>query len=339
MAAKLPTSADVRKAIQARRFPPVWVWAGPEEHLKHELFDLLVGAALDPGTVAFNVDRFRGEEKPPVEDYQEEVPGTETRSREDKLVHRQRLVDRVVTAARTLPMLAERRIVLLAAGENLDRGSRDTLVEYVAAPAPECTLVVSLGLPPHESFVQRFVRAGAAVTMFWVPFEQDTKRWIGLEFKKRGKTCSPRVAAALYDACAGGEERVPLSDIALEIEKIAGGMDPGEDEVTEAHLGGVARKAHEAYLKRLSEAVGARDLAAALRALDGALLFKENAPERIVATLMYGVDRFPGGARPGSPRSLGLAALATADRRLKSTGHDRRLVLEMALAAVCGVPD
>jgi DNA polymerase III delta subunit len=145
------------------------------------------------------------------------------------------------------------------------------------------------------------------------------------------------VAALLYAHCVGGEDKVPLSDIAPEIEKIASGMGPQETEVTETHLDSIARKASETFLRRLQDAAGDGDLHQALRALDGALLFKENAPVRIVATLMYRVDRISGSPRARAARRRGLLALAEADRKLKSTPQDPRLVLETALFTLCGV--
>jgi DNA polymerase III delta subunit len=159
---------------------------------------------------------------------------------------------------------------------------------------------------------------------------------------------------------------VPIGDIAPEIEKVA--LNLGDRKVvTPEATRVVARKAHEEVIWEITHRMTVRDLPGALRALDGALLFKENAPVRIlfglaaafrqitlVRDLMNanvkgrelqtaaGVwrERWDGvrrgaEARTGADVRRGMVALAQAERVLKSQANDPRVVLELTLGEIC----
>jgi len=340
--AKDPGSKEVRKIIGKGEAPPVWLWLGPEEYLKEELFTRLVEALEEPTTEPVTVDRFRAGSDP---------------------------LDQVLTAAATVPMFAPRRAILVRDIEKVPPGNaRKALLAYVASPAPETTLVLtgSKGTKGSALYGQ-LTRKGVPKAMFWTPFEAQTRRWIVMRFKAAGLDCSPEVAQSLIEACGGGNgTQVPLSDIAPEIEKVILAVGSGTV-VREEDLGGIARKASEDLVNQVCASAMKGDLPGALRALDGFLLVKPGSEVYLLARLAGAVGettwvrsilaaggsdrqvlaetpvwskRLPetkAAARRFSAARLEetLGSLAAADRALKSSPLDKRVLVERVLTRLC----
>src|SRR6185312_11347454 len=102
---------------------PVYIVAGEERLLRDEVIAELRAASLGGGVAAFNEDKFTAGEVD---------------------------VDKVVAAARTVPMMAPRRFVLVRSAERWDtvEGTEktsspiDRIAEYAAAPIDSTCLVV-----------------------------------------------------------------------------------------------------------------------------------------------------------------------------------------------------
>lgn len=338
---KLPDSLSVRRRIEKRDIPPVWLWSGPEAYLKEELYAKVAAQVIDEGTASFNQNRYRG--------------GDEE-------------LDRILGTCRTLPMMGSHRLVFLQDIEALGRTERPALEAYVASPSPETVLILAGERTPTDPFHKRLTAAGADPAVFWIPFPDQAVKWIQIRFRDLGLSCDTQAAEALYDACGGGlEDRVSLSAIAPELEKVALNA-ADRSRVGVDDLAVVGRKADEKLLYEISSRVAHRDLPGALRALDGALLFKDNSEIRIVATLTHRLldvakvrDLLDSGLPSQEARRIAgvwpqawpdveagvrcfdraaiessLAALTHADRTLKSSSRRARGVLEHALSVVCG---
>jgi DNA polymerase-3 subunit delta len=337
---KAPDSLAVRKAVDAGRIPRVWLWTGPEGYLKDQLMQRVVERVLGDAASPLSVDRFRAGADP---------------------------MDRVLESCRTFPMLAPHRIVFLQEVEDSGKKERDSLLAYVENPSPETTLIITGSRSPGDSLYKRLEKAGAESAVFWIPFPEQTRQWIQIQFKDRGKQCDAETARALLERCGGGSDRqVGLCEVAPEIEKVA--IAAGDQTaVTLDDLEVIGRKPHDALLYEVMDRVTAGDASGALEALDGALLFRENSEIRIVATLTHrllnllrvrelvdtGCSAAEAGRRAGiwqremtaveagvRVRSSvacrrALKVLADADRTLKSTGKDPRLVLETTIVTIC----
>jgi DNA polymerase-3 subunit delta len=337
---KKPDSRLIREAIDGDRIPRVWLWTGPEEFLKEELFDRLAARVVAPGLESLNLDRFR--------------------AGDDSL-------ERILTTIATLPMMSDRRAILLRNVEALGRKEREFLAGAVSAAGPEVALVLATERGPRDSLNLRLAKAGAEARVFWTPFPEQTITWIGLRFRDLGKQCSPGVAEALLRTCGGGfEGQVPLRQVAPEIEKVALSVKVRE-EIQESDLTVIGRRAGEELLYKVSERMGERDLSGAMRALDGALLFRSNDPVRITSNLSL---LFHQVASVQDLRAAGISSgevqkklriwpkqwetlqqasrcysrgdvtrsvvrLARADRTLKSRADNPRLVLETTIASIC----
>ena len=334
---KSGSPADVRRAIDKDDMPPVWLWTGPEEFQKEELWQRLAAKVVPQGLEAMNVARYRAKDDD---------------------------VAAVVALCRTFPMLAARRAVFLRDVEGMTKTEEDLLIDYIRDPAPEAVLVLSGSRSPGEAKYKRLADAGAEAIVFWIPFERDTLAWIRQRFSELGKQCDGSVAQALMQACgaAPGREKVALSELAPEIEKIALGMG-SRAKVTEDDLGTISRRIDEEHLRELTSALAVGNAAGALRALDGILLFKGYDEVRVLANITHRIlalmrvrDLMDQGLRrdelmrasgvwpsqfedieraargwTGQGLRRGLDLLACADLELKSSGKSSRLVLETAL--------
>ena len=104
--------ADIEAAL-AGGAPPLIFLHGKERFLVSRAVDLVREAVLDPATRAFNYDAFEGKE----------ATGP-----------------RVLSAARTLPMMARRRLVLVRDADELSADQMNALSGYVSDPSPETCL-------------------------------------------------------------------------------------------------------------------------------------------------------------------------------------------------------
>jgi DNA polymerase-3 subunit delta len=337
---------DVRRALDAGTIPPVWLWAGPEEFLKDELWSRVVAATVPSGLESMNVTRGRG--------------GADD-------------VHQVLAGCRTLPMMAARRAVFYRDVEKLAKHEEESLAGYVRKPSPETILVLASGDLPGDPRNRRLAEAGAVPVVFWTLFERDAVEWIRIRFRDLGKRCDTEVARELLHACGASpdQEKVALAEIAPEIEKVALALG-SRDQVRSEDMAGIGRRIDQALRNELILALSFGREAPALRALDGLLLFKDWDEIRVLVNLTYRMvalaqarDLLDRGTPPGDIRSLSgvwgssldevkdaargwtaggirrsLDILARADRSLKSSGKPSRIVLETALLEIAAArPD
>jgi len=332
---KEPDSINVRKRIDAGNIPGVWLWIGPEQFLKDELFKQLAAKVVDAAAGSMAVHRFRAGED---------------------------AADTILATCRTVPMLSPRQAVLVKDVAKISGKSRESLLAYVADPSPETALVLMGDKGPGESWHRDLATTGAETAVFWTPFENQTRQWIQIRFKDLGKRCDTATAEAFLERCGGGwGEKVALHEVAPEIEKVAVALGDRK-EVTEGDLAVIGRKAAEALRQDVVNRATRKDISGALQALDGALLFRGNSEIRLVAMLTHRMmniaeardRRTTGEGRPariwptewkevepavnrfdqeGLRRSI--LALAAADRTLKSRPKNPRAVLEHTIITIC----
>jgi DNA polymerase III subunit delta len=163
-----------------------------EEFQRNERLAEIVEASLDPATKDFNHDVFYGFDM-------------------QKTADAGRFGDIVLS----LPLMAERRIVVLRFWDDAGKNSPDLKkkIAGILADTPDTTLVliegdkISLGLKP----VPRFIREES----FKPVYENALPSWIEGRFRKRGKRAAPEVVAILRNNVGN-----QLRELDGEIEKI-----------------------------------------------------------------------------------------------------------------------
>ncbi len=162
---------------------------GPEDLLKDEALRAILDRALDPSLRDFNLDQRSAAQLD---------------------------ADSLFALCTTVPMMAERRVVVLREVEGLKRKPklRAALLEYLSRPAPDTVLVLIQGA--NEENEDKDI-SGVAVAVACEPLPEDrVLKWLDRRAKGLGVELPDDAARHLVRA-VGGE----LASLAAELDKIA----------------------------------------------------------------------------------------------------------------------
>jgi DNA polymerase-3 subunit delta len=331
-----PTQAiDQAKAGQLL---PVYLVTGEERIVRDEVVAEVRKAALAGGIPAFNEDRFTAGDVD---------------------------VDAVLSAVRTVPMMAKRRFVLLRGADRWDAAEAsaqlERLADYAAAPVDSTCLVVVAGrLDGRRKLVQQARKLGFLVSCD--PLDDRTlPLWITQRAAAKGHAIE-REVAELLAALAGPD----LSSVDDAVERLSLYVGAGAA-IDEAAVGACVARVRTADTWALVDAVGARDLGRALRTLAdaydprerglpllGAMAWSVRQLARYQAALASGAThddaaRRAGVFQPYRARELAAKAravrareverwilvLADTDVALKSSRRPADAILEEMLTRLC----
>ena len=168
---------------------PAYYFHGPEDLLKDEALRAILDRTLDPSLRDFNLDQ-RGAA--------------------------QLDADALFGLCTSLPMMADRRVVVLREVEALKRKPkvRAALLEYLSRPAPDTVLVLIQG-SNEESEDKEIAKAAVTVACDPLPTDRVIK-WLDRRAKAAGVEL-PEDAAKHLVLAVGGE----LATLAAELEKLA----------------------------------------------------------------------------------------------------------------------
>ena len=300
------TPAALRKQITTADLDPVYLVLGDDEHEKAELAAEFA-EAVDEGLRAFNVERFYGGESS---------------------------LGSLLDAARTLPMMAPPRLVVLLRAERMLHPKRESTAAthdleafeaYLETPSPQTTLVVvSSTLDERRRLTKRLLARATVVRCGTLEDIGDTQRWIRARIKAADKTMAPEAVKELAERVGpdivrlrGEVERLLLfagdqSSISIvDMREVAGPAGADDDWA-------VARA-----IERGQTAVALRELGLALKA--GAV------PYMVLGQLAWVVRaRLPGARVPAA-----VEAVFRTDVALKSSGGEPRVLLERLVVELC----
>jgi DNA polymerase III subunit delta len=225
---------------------PVYLVAGEEAYLAAAVVSALKAAATKGGVKGLNEDQYQAGEAD---------------------------VDRVLADARTLPMMAKRRFVLVRglerwepkAGKSeaklTDKDPLEKLLDYAKAPSPS-TVLVLLGAGVDK---RRKLYTVAKADGFLVACEplarSELPQWIERRVAARGCRIGPDIADLLAELT--GPELAPVADA---VERLCLYVGDGQ-EITEDSVATCIVRLRGASVWELVSAVGRRDAGAALAAL------------------------------------------------------------------------
>lgn len=267
---------------------------------------------------------------------------------------------RVMQAARTLPMMAQRRFVLV---RNLDAAAseeQERLAEYLRAPSPDTCLVLVADKLDGRGKLAKQARDGGVWLELEPPRPHEVPALAQREARMRGHALSDAAAQALSDAI--GPDLAALSDAVERLSLFVGDKAPIDAEHVEACVAQVRIES----IWSLVDAVGERNANKALSA--AASLLNDREPPlrilslvarqlRILAKLRHALGQGlrpqeatqSAGAPPFKARELcamaqrfddprlarAFALLAETDLALKGSKVPGPRVLEGALLALC----
>lgn len=242
---------EFNKVVEKGEIGPLYLLYGDEPYLVERAVKRLLERAVDPGFRDFNLNVFYGNE----------CKGEE-----------------VFGAAQTLPMFADRRVVLVKKGGELSAAAQELLLPYLQDPSPStCLILQAEKVDGRKKFFADFKKKGEAVE-FKRPYENQLGPYVRDEVKGAGKRIDPS-AADLLGFLVGTN----LQELASQVEKLCiycGSKDViGLDDVR-----AIVSDTKVESVFEFTDALGAKDLARALRMLTS--LFKDGeVPIRILGAV------------------------------------------------------
>ena len=314
-----------RQQIARNATDPVVLIVGDDEHEKTALA-VAAGDMVEEDIRAFNVERLYATDK-------SVTPMS------------------VVEAARTLPMLASRRIVIVLAAEKLlvpkkkgaaeddqEGGDVEPLIDYFGSPSPETTLILvcsagetpdAIPLPKNLRITKAVAAAATVVTCSGLDGGKDPSRWVQERAKAAGLEIDRQAVAKLVDLAGGNPGR-----LRADVEKLLL-FASGSGTVMLDHVRAIAgAPVHHGDDWALVRALEQQDAATALRELQASL--NEDVSPFLILGQIAGSVRSP--RSRFSPRRIPAAvdAIFRTDQAMKSSGGDPKILLERLIVEMCG---
>jgi DNA polymerase-3 subunit delta len=228
---------------------PVYLVTGEESFLRDKVIAELRAAALGGGIPEFNEDKFTAGEAS---------------------------VDKILSAVKTVPMMAKKRFVSVRGAERWDSGDAaadgekadvkreaplDRLAEYAATPIDStCLVITSAKIDGRRRLVTLAKKQGFIVAC--EPLDAHALRaWIERQCADRGHPIDREVAELIAEIA--GTDLARLEDVLERLGLFVGPSEP----ITEHAVGECVARVRTADTWALVDAVGRRDLGGAFRLL------------------------------------------------------------------------
>ena len=297
----------MRKQVAAGTVAPIYLLLGADEAAKIALAGEFL-ELVETDLRAFNVDRLYGGE----------TSGAQ-----------------VVDAARTLPMMVPRRVVLLLHAERLLNPKKDsettvrdleTLEAYVKAPVDTCCLVlVCEALDRRRSLTKQLLSKATVVECTGPADAVEAAKWVKERVALDGMTIDARAARLVADRVGPD-----VSRLRADVERLVL-YAAGNKAITEADVKEVVAPATSQDDWGVTNAIGRGSAADALREL--ALMMDDGAvPYVILGQLAWFVRT----KVPAPKVSAAVEAVFRTDLAIKTSAGDPRTLLERLVVELCG---
>lgn len=269
--------------------------------------------------------------------------------------------DEVVNSANTMPFMSDRRLVIVRDVDKMDSAALETLAGYAKDPAPFTCLVLVATKIAKNSKLYKAVAATGVVYEYAAPKRTEYAGEVAKLFREHGKRIPMRAAEALVEAVGRDLRRLDA-----EVGKVVAYVGAAE-EVTIEDVSAVASDSATTSIFELLDAIGGRDVAAALRLLRRILADGES-PLGVQAMIVRHVRALVGARalsdRRMSPDSIApelgmapwqarnavrqaanftpaelaeaLCGLAASEEEMKTSPTDAGLVIERWIVSVAG---
>jgi DNA polymerase III delta subunit len=322
------TPAELRKQIKSGDVGPLYLLEGDDIQSRHDLA-LEFAALVDEGLHAFNVESF----------YANEAAAA---------TGRDQLIGAILATARTLPMMAPRRVLTVHQAERLlsprkgkddepelpepvgkrKRGTTpvEDLEQYLQSPEPLTTLVFVAGELDANRRLVKLVRTHAAVVdCGTLASPAEATKWIKARLEKDGLEIEP-AAVTLLLATTG----LSLGRIRVEIDKLAL-FAAGEPAVTVRHVREMVQPESEPGEGfAMGTAIWSNNAKAALREVE-AQIEAGMQPVMVLGQIRAAARKL----QPDSRAKSGLDAVFRTDLAIKSSAGEPRFLLERLVIELC----
>ena len=219
------------KELAAGQVFPIYVLVSPEPLLLSRAVAAIRDAAVPESMRAWNYQAFDGRGGKAIE---------------------------IRSAAQTLPMMGEWRMVLVRGAHQLVAAELAGLVSYLADPNPRATLVLTA--PKVDKRIKFFAAARKAKVFWELAAPRRLGGWIEAEAKSRDIRIDRQGARRLLDVI--GKD---VSRLSVALDQLA--LYAGDAPVTAEHVDELIANTRESSVFELTDAVGAGDRAGALTAI------------------------------------------------------------------------
>ncbi len=329
---------EALKEAESGELRPVYVVAGEESHFRDEVLFNIRKAALGSGLADFNEDKFSAGEAS---------------------------IDRVLSAARMLPMMAKRRFVLVRGIDRWETSEGDSnpfdlLAEYAAAPVDStCLVLVARKVDGRRKLITMAKKQGFLVTCDPLS-DRELPPWIRARASSLGHAMTEPVAEFLAELI--GSDLSLVKDAIERLSLYVGEKTP----ITEDAISAVIARVRTDDAWAVVDAVGNKNFERAIATFRDAFDPRDRGLPLLgaVAWSIRQLAKFDAalseGARPDQAARVAgvppfrarevqekasrlasgeaarwLAILAETDLALKSSRRPPDLILEEALAKLC----
>lgn len=324
----MSTVAEIRKQIKSGKTAPLYLLEGDDLQSRHDLA-VAFANVVEEGLQAFNVQSFYANEATNVSG-------------------RDQLIGSLLSNARTLPMMAPRRVIIVheadrllapkrakeedAAPETPKKGKRaaltpaEELEAYIEQPEPMTTLVfVSGPLDANRRVVKLLRKHADVVDCGSLHDAREAATWITKRLEKDELAIDQKAINVLLSATG-----LTLGRIRPEVEKLIL-YAAGESAITVAHVKDVVIPKEEsegtfALMDAVQNANAARALREVSVLIDGGVQ-----PPVILGQLRAATIRL----RPDARVKSGLEAVFRTDLAIKSSAGTPQYLLECLVVELC----
>lgn len=239
----MPARSDFETVLSRGPIPPVVALVGADTLLVRDAIDALRNKVLTRAA-DFNRDELRVGEAP---------------------------IERVIDAAKTLPMMAERRWVHLAAIDKLKAEAQVALLGYLEAPSATTVLCLSGEKIDQRTKLGSRLNKEGYLFAFEPPRQQELAAWITRRAARHHAKIDGDAAHLLADLVG-----IELGSLDMSLAKLA--VFAGADtSITTEHVEALVAPTRVHSIFELTDAIGARDTGRASALLRNALEGGENA--------------------------------------------------------------
>ena len=330
--------AEVRKQVKSGDTAPLYLLEGDDLQSRHDLA-VEFGNVVEEGLHAFNVQSYYANE------------ATNAGARDE-------LIGDLLAAARTLPMMAPRRVLIVHEAERLlsprkardddeiavapapaaeSAGSRrkraltpaEELEQYIQSPEPMTTLVFAAGdLDANRRLVKLLRKHAVVVDCGSLESTADAQRWIEKYLERDEAAIEPQAVKLLLETTG-----LSMGRIRAELEKLVL-FAAGEPKITAKHVRELVMPQNEPEEDfAIGKAIWNNNVRGALKELT-ALLDTGQPPFLVLGQIRAAVARL----KSDDHVRHGLDRVFQVDQALKSSAGEPRYLLECLIIEVCGRP-
>ncbi len=157
----------------------------------------------------------------------------------------------ILSAARTMPMLGDKRLVQVSDAHDLSADELTALIPYIEDPSPHTVLLLSAeSADMRLRFFTRLKKSAAVVQRYEPLKERQAPAWVSAEARRQRVPLEPQTASLIVDSV--GADR---GELAGAIERLALYAGPGE-KVTLRHVEELLAQTRQRSIFELTNAVG-----------------------------------------------------------------------------------